>query len=112
MIAPDSALRVVVTRPVHDWAELDPDRLTWLAGCLRRRAAADWGDLDRDAWAANDAAVRHGCGRLLSVYPLPHHVAGTAIEDRLWAITDDLEDPDTATTILWPSDYERPTDAT
>jgi hypothetical protein len=25
----------------------------------------------------------------------------------MWVITDDLEDPDTATTVLWPSDYVR-----
>jgi hypothetical protein len=30
---------------------------------------------------------------------------GTTAERRLWVITDDLEDPDTATTLLRPSDY-------
>ena len=29
----------------------------------------------------------------------------TTVEHQVWVITDDLEDPDTATTILWPSDY-------
>jgi hypothetical protein len=104
MGASDGSARVVVTRAVHDWAEFDLDRLAWLAGCVRRHVAGDWGDLDRHDWAANDAAVRHGCGRLLSAYPLPHHLADTVTEERLWVITDDLEDPDTATTLLWPSD--------
>ena len=45
-------------------------------------------------------------GRLLSAYRVPadHSPAPTA-EAQLWVITDDLEDPDTATTMLWPSDY-------
>ena len=54
------AIRVVMTRAVHEWAELEPERLAWLAGCLRRHVAGDWGDLDAHDWAANDAAVRHG----------------------------------------------------
>ena len=41
----------------------------------------------------------------LSAYQLPADLAGTAGERRVWVITDDVEDPDTATTILWPSDY-------
>ena len=32
-------------------------------------------------------------------------LAATTVEHQVWVITDDLEDPDTATTILWPSDY-------
>jgi len=32
-------------------------------------------------------------------------IAGDTDEDAVWIITDDLDDPDTATTILWPSDY-------
>jgi len=72
---------------------------------LRRHGAGDWGDLDRDDRAANEAAVRHGCGRLVSVYELPNEFADTTGEDALWVITDDVEDPDSATTILWPRDY-------
>ena len=98
-------VRVVMTRAVHDWAALQPERLAWLAGCLRRHAAGDWGDLDAQDWAANDAAVRHRCGRLLSAYRLPTELAGASTDSAVWVITDDLEDPDTATTILWPSDY-------
>jgi hypothetical protein len=67
--------------------------------------AGDWGDLDAADWTANDAAVRHGCGRLLSAYRLPVELAFAGTDTTVWVITDDLEDPDTATTILWPSDY-------
>jgi hypothetical protein len=95
----------VVTRAVHDWAESESSRLMWMMACLRRHGAGDWGDLDRDDWAANDAAIRHGCGRVLSVYSLPIELAATTGEDRVWVITDNVEDPDTATTVLWPSDY-------
>jgi hypothetical protein len=42
---------------------------------------------------------------LLSAYEVPADLAGSTAERRLWVITDDLEDPDTATTVLWPSDY-------
>jgi hypothetical protein len=95
----------VVTRAVHDWTALDPARLAWLADCARRHAAGDWGDVDRHDWAANDAAVRHGCGRVLSAYQVPRHLADTAVEERLWVMTDDVEHPGAATTISWPSDY-------
>jgi hypothetical protein len=51
--------------------------------------------------------VRHRCGRVLSLYRRRAEPAATTGDDRLWIITDDVEDPDTATTILWPSDYVR-----
>ena len=97
--------RTVVTSAVHAWAEAEPTRMVWLAGCLARHLAGDWGDLDADDRAANDHALRHRRGRLLSAYKLPADLAGTTTEQQLWVITDDLEDPDTATTILWRSDY-------
>ncbi len=97
--------RTVVTSAVHAWAEAEHTRMVWLAGCLARHLAGDWGDLDADDRAANDHAVRRGGGRVLSVYELPADLAGTVVEQQVWVITDDLEDPDTATTILWPSDY-------
>jgi hypothetical protein len=95
----------VVTRAVHTWAEEAETRVVWLAGCLARHLRGDWGDLDAEDRAANDHALRHGHGRLLSAYELPADLAGSTAERHLWVITDDLEDPDTATTVLWPSDY-------
>src|SRR3954452_6008946 len=93
-------IRVVTTRAVHEWAELEPERLAWLAGCLRRHVAGDWGDLDANDRATNDHARRHRQGRLLSVYELPADFAVTTAEQQLWVITDDLEDFDTATRFI------------
>jgi hypothetical protein len=95
----------VVTCAVLDWADVEPSRMAWLAGCLARHLTADWGDLDADDRTANDHAVRRHQGRVLSVYELPADLAATTVEHQVWVITDDLEDPDTATTILWPRDY-------
>jgi hypothetical protein len=99
------AARTVATRAVHLWAEDEPARLAWLADCLGRHLAGDWGDLDAHDRAVNDAAVRQNRGRLLSAYLVPASLHRTTIEIQLWVITDDLDDPDTATTVLWPSDY-------
>jgi hypothetical protein len=97
--------RIVITAAVHAWVEAEHTRMVWVAGCVARHRAGDWGDLDADDWTLNDTAVRHGSGRLLSAYQLPRDLAGTTNERRVWVITDDVEDPDTATTILWPSDH-------
>lgn len=96
---------VVVTSAVPCWAEVEPDRQVWLLGCLARHLTGDWGDLDAEDGSANDHALRRRRGRLLSAYELPDELAGASINNQVWVITDDLEDPDTATTILWPSDY-------
>jgi len=63
-------------------------------GFLQRHLTGDWGDLDREAAAANDNAVRHGL-RILSAYHLPN---GT----KLWIIT---EADRSVTTLLLPEDY-------
>ena len=41
----------------------------------------------------------------MSSYRVPAELIETTAETTLWVITDDLDDPDTATTVLWPSDY-------
>jgi len=67
---------------------------------LQRHAKGDWGDLDDEDKAANDAALQSGA-RLLSAYNLPD---GT----RLWIITDaEIDDKHNrqATTFLLPEDY-------
>jgi hypothetical protein len=97
--------RTVVTATVLDWAADEPTRMAWLAGCLARHLTADWGDLDPEDRAANDHALRLGQGRVMSAYQLPADLTATNTERRVWVITDELDDPDTATTILWPSDY-------
>ena len=97
--------RVVVTAAVHDWLEDDVLRTVWIGGCLARHRSGDWGDLDLEDRALNDQALTLGLGRVMSSYRLPDELIGTTAETRVWVITDDLDDPDTATTVLWPSDY-------
>jgi hypothetical protein len=60
---------------------------------LARHRRGDWGTLDAEDKAANDAAVKNG-ERILSVY----EINGT----KFWIIT---EADRSVTTILLPSDY-------
>jgi hypothetical protein len=64
------------------------------AKALRRHASGDWGNVDSEDWAANDAALRHGT-RLVSSYT-------TQDKTIFWVIT---EADRSVTTILLPSDY-------
>ena len=95
---------IVATAGVADWAAESEHRTAWLAHRLARHVAGDWGDLDVDDRRANDHAVRTRDGRLLSRYDVPTWI-GADSDTALWIITDDLADPDTATTLLWPSEY-------
>ena len=65
-----------------------------IATGLRRHVQGDWGDLDSEDKAANEAALTAG-SRLLSAY---HAASGT----RFWIIT---EADRSATTVLLPEDY-------
>lgn len=69
-------------------ARVDPRLL------LRRHVTGDWGDLDDEDKAANDAAVGNGT-RILSAYSLP-------TTERLWIIT---EADRASTTLLLPLEY-------
>lgn len=71
-----------------------------ITGLVDRHAAGDWGEVDADDKAANDAAARTGDGRLFSSYATPEH--GT-----LRIITDDIrgEGEGPITTVLFPDDY-------
>ena len=64
------------------------------AKALRRHAAGDWGTVDAEDWASNDAALRYGT-RLMSSYR-------TQDKTVFWIIT---EADRSVTTILLPSDY-------
>ena len=97
---------IVLTAHVVAWADDRPDRQDWLADSLLRHNNQDWGDLDPDDWKTNDATLAHHQGRLFSRYLIPAElVDGNEPDDAVWIITDDVTDPDTATTLLWPSDY-------
>jgi hypothetical protein len=44
---------IVATAGVADWAAESEHRTAWLAHCIARHAASDWGDLDPDDRRAN-----------------------------------------------------------
>jgi hypothetical protein len=71
-----------------------------IIGLLDRHAAGDWGDLDVEDRAANDADHSQARGRLFSSYATEEH--GT-----IWVITDDLRGGagGPITTVLFPDDY-------
>src|SRR5688572_10389735 len=65
-----------------------------IAGCLERHAANDWGDMDPEDLAANDAALED-CSRVFSSYRFPDG-------RKLWVITEASREH---TTTLRPEDY-------
>ena len=97
---------VVLTAHVAHWADEHPYRTAWLIYCLRRHNTADWGDVDDHDAAINDHALQSGEGRILSSYVVPIEIGDSSSGDEaIWIITDDIADPDSVTTLLWPSDY-------
>jgi hypothetical protein len=97
---------VVLTAHLAHWLDEHSARTAWVINCILRHNSGDWGDLDDNDTAANDHALRIGDGRLMSRYPVPTALADPATtDDAIWIITDDVADPETVTTILWPSDY-------
>ena len=61
---------------------------------MGRHRRADWGEVDKEDWQANERALKNG-ERLLSAYTLP-------TGQKLWVIT---EWDRSVTTILVPADY-------
>ncbi len=96
---------IVATAAVADWYGADELRAVWLTFCVGRHFAGDWGDLDAEDRAVNDRAVACRFGRVASAYSLPPDLAGSVDHARVWVITDDVDNPASPTTILWPSDY-------
>ena len=85
--------RVVITHPCSAWLEEHGRHLAQAGIALYRHSVGDWGDLDDEDKASNDAAVKDG-GRLLSAY---------MVDDRtIWIIT---EADRSVTTMLFPEDY-------
>ena len=83
-------LGIVVATP----GALDVLNTLELNRLLHRHATGDWGDLDPEDHAANDAALNSG-GRILSAYQC-------ASGQRIWIIT---EADRSSTCLLLPSEY-------
>ena len=66
---------------------------------LDRHANGDWGEVGKDDWRANDAALQDG-GRILSAYK-------TLKGAKIWIITEAADDDGRreATTVLLPDEY-------
>lgn len=84
---------VVMTPGVAELVDESPGGDAELDRLLGRHFAGDWGDVDEDDAAANDAAWR-GDGRVISAYTL----AGRPV----WVIT---EADRSVTTVLLPDEY-------
>jgi len=82
--------RVVATAGVAQFVE---DAKLDLTPLLRRHHAGDWGEVGKEDWESNEAALKNG-GRLLSAYDLSGH--------RVWVIT---EADRSATSIMFPDEY-------
>lgn len=88
--------REVMTRGVADWCDttLDDGSLyRQVLDCLKRHASGDWGEVCREDWQMNNAALKDE-DRILSAYT----IQGT----KIWIIT---EWDRSATTILFPDEY-------
>jgi hypothetical protein len=96
-------IHLAATSRITDWATTSPAHAQFVTTCINRHLRRDWGDLDPHDWAVNDRAVACHAGRILSAYTVPTEL--DPIDRTVWIITDDLHDPDSATTVLWPSDY-------
>ncbi len=89
---------LTITRGIEAWMESDPTggRGRWIGNCLlTRHRHGDWGDIDTEDHAINNASVTDG-GRLLSAYTHPSE------DTTIWIIT---EADRTRTTVLHPSEY-------
>lgn len=84
---------VLVMAAVYEWAKCSKTVQSNINQALRRFASADWGDLDMEDAAVNDAALEVG-GRLVASYSF--------LGKKVWIIT---EADRSATTILFPDDY-------
>lgn len=85
-----------MTQGVFDATNEHPGFTAFCCLCLARHLTGDWGDVCREDWESNDAAVNGG-DRLVSVYNNEKNP-----DLKIWIIT---EWDRSATTILFPSEY-------
>lgn len=87
--------QLVVTRAVADRMQTDEKFTRFVQLSLGRYINCDWGSMDDEDKAMNDAAVKSGEDRIHAAYV---NKAG----DKIWIIT---EWDRSVTTVLFPSDY-------
>ena len=85
--------RLVMTANLRERLEAN-EAMSQLLALIARHSSGDWGDMDREDQAANEAALEHG-GRLFSAYKLRDAIT-------VWIIT---EADRSITTCLLPEDY-------
>jgi len=85
--------QIVTTKAIKKLINFDQNLIVQISECLGRHMNGDWGMLNLEDKAANDAAIAAG-GRILSQYQIDY--------EKIWVIT---EADRTTTTILLPSEY-------
>jgi len=83
-----------MTNGVASRCAVDDDFWKFVSGCMRKHCNGDWGCVDAEDWALNDASVKAG-ERILSAYEYP-------TGEMIWIIT---EWDRSVTTVLFPYEY-------
>ena len=96
-----SLSRTFSTAGVNSWFADNDKRLEFVKESLNRHYHFDWGDMDNEDKHTNDVATVFD-DRIFSAYNIPQEIAGDALDDKIWIIT---EADRSATTIFFPSEY-------
>ena len=102
---PTSAVTPDITNAVYDTLTDHPDLWPFVANCLRRHRAGDWGDIAPDDIERNNAAKAIGLP-VTSAYHLPYEAEvntsdGATTETWLQITTDGNHN----TIIYWPNEH-------
>ena len=84
----------VVTAGVNAAMQEDLNFMEHVQVCMQRHFSGDWGDMDDEDKATNEASLEGG-GRLMSAYKAEGH-------PKIWIIT---EWDRSVTTVLFPDEY-------
>jgi hypothetical protein len=104
-ITPTPRYRVKLGRTVATSNAVAAVEEELISSVILRHSTGDWGDLDAEDYAMNDAVMEdpNHDGRLFSSYKnVPFRDGSTG---KLWVITDAPETPEAITTVLLPEDY-------
>ena len=98
--------RLVATKEVAERMDHCRAFAGFVSDCLKKYVSCDWGNLDSDDAAMNNAAVKHGDERILGAYLFPSdskfETDVPLLDDKIWIVT---ECDHSVTTILYPSEY-------